>query len=869
MPKVVPVPNPAREAALCTQWRDVVEMRRDETALIDSTTQRTFVEVDTASSNVAAALHGDSTPVAVLGDLGATIVTVMLGVIRSGRALVCLDPALPDDRISTIVASSGAGHLVVAAKHRHRVTSLEQARVLDPESLTELPGSLSAESRRPESNAVVHTVAAGVASAPAVVRHPATLTDPPDIDSLAAASIVYTSGSTGQPKGVVLSHRTVVNGARLSREHFGLSSADRVLLVLPHGFAAGQEVIFMALLNGVTLCMIDPRTSGLREVLRQADIWKPTTIHLTPSLLRSVVGHTHSASTWSHIRLFTTCGEPVHARDLEAARRVFLVADYVNYLGSSETGHLAFHHIAAGESCGSGVVPAGLPAASKQIRILTESGEPAAPGQVGRLEVNSHYLASGYHSSPGSNFRTEPNGTSTFRSGDLARIEANGTLSLLGRADAAIKVRGYLVEPAEIEGALTGLDEVVESVVQAMVDGEGRQRLVAYVAVDPHRRTPAVSALRRHLIELLPAWMVPSDFVIIDELPRNERGKVDRLALPSVETRSQRVRPSTQWEVAVAEIWSRVLGADSVGADETFVGLGGDSLAVEEMLTLVDEELGRELTSLDLANAPSVGEFAELVATSRGPQEASISKLLATFTATGTGTPIFCLAGAGGTALLFHQLAQELGEHHPVHALQMQGYENVALVDWSVQAVAKRYLKVINKLAPTGRIILIGHSLGGLVALEIAHRLRQQGRPDPRLVILDTVLPPSTARDSGDPAPELRIPGMKGQTKLELWKTRFQLLGIGLYPYSGATRDSVFFQQGLRLTDRYRPVRWDGASLIILTAENIDSRSWWSQVVESSRPIIEFECNHVDILKTPYVKRVAATIKGCLLEWGA
>lgn len=844
------MPDPAAETALTTQWRAVVELRRSATAIQDRDVELTFGEVDDSSAKATAALYGTEDPVAVLGDLGAPVIVAMLAVIRAGRPLVVLDPTLPDDRIATIVVSSGATDLVVSDGHHHRVTALDNVRIVE---LSELGVTFAGET------------GGDVAGSSAQLREQSGPLA--DVDSLAAASIVYTSGSTGQPKGVVLSHRAVVNGARLSREHFDLSADDRILMVLPHGFAAGQEIIFMALLNGVTLCATDPRTHGLRDALQHVRQWEPTTVHLTPSLLRSVIGHTKSAEDWPAVRLFTTCGEAVHAGDIQAARRVFPTADYVNYLGSSETGHLAFHHIAADEQPDSTVIPAGRPVHGKDIRIMTDTGVPVEPGEIGRLEVNSRFLASGYHGVGAPGFQTEPDGTTTFRSGDLARIDPDGSLVLLGRSDSAIKVRGYLVEPAEIEGALTGLDEVIESVVQAVTGEDGVQRLVAYVSVDPHRRTPAVSALRRHLIDVLPAWMVPSDFVIIDVLPRNERGKVDRSALPGIETRALRKPPATQWEIAVASIWSRVLGADQIGRDESFIGLGGDSLAVEEMLAVVHAELGKELTSLDLANAPTVEEFAEVLAGGQPATAASVSKLVAAFSTEGTQPPVFCFAGAGGTALLFHQLAAQLSDDRPVYAIQMQGYENFAMVDWSVRAAAARYFKIINELAPTGSVVLVGHSLGGLFALEIAQLLRQAGRPDPKLVLLDTVLPPSTAIDSGDAAPVLRIPGMKGQTRWELWKTRFQLLVIGLYPYRGALRDSVFFQHGLRLTDRYRPTIFDGDSLVMLTAENIDDRRWWTQVVASDRPIIEVECNHVDILKTPYVERVGAEILAALGEW--
>lgn len=160
--------------------------------------------------------------------------------------------------------------------------------------------------------------------------------------------------------------------------------------------------------------------------------------------------------------------------------------------------------------------------------------------------------------------------------------------------------------------------------------------------------------------------------------------------------------------------------------------------------------------------------------------------------------------------------------------------------------------------------MLVGHSLGGLFALEVAHLLRARGHQVPLLVMLDTVLPGHLARAAGDEVPRIRIPGAVGQTRGELWRTRLRLLGAGWYPFASATRDDVFFQHGLRITERHRPQPWDGPAEVFLTAENIDGRDWWQQVLTGARGMHELPCTHLAVIKQPWIGQVADRINAVL-----
>lgn len=826
----VPVPDPFAAAPLCDQFDAVLVGLgggAGRVAVRDASgASVSYAELGRLCAG-GVGVDAARRPVAVLGGSAAAL-ALAVAIVYGGSPLVLLDPQLPVDRLRHILAGSGACRTIVADG-------------LEP---------LAREAGAPR-----------VVTASEILAEAGAGPSGPRPQGGAPATIVYTSGSTGLPKGVTLSHAAVTNGAATSRTEFGLRAGDACAMLLPPAYAAGQEVLFMAILNGCTVESFDPRERSVREIadwLRGAGV---TTLHCTPSMLRHLNGHL-AQETFPRVRLFTTCGEPVHGRDVAAARGYLPAADYANYVGSSETGHLSFLHIGAGDPVPAAQLPAGRLAQHKAIAALGAGGEALPDGEVGVLEVTSPFLALGYWGEPDRTaeaFRATPSG-STFRTGDRGSVQ-DGRLSLAGRRDDAVKIRGYLVEPAEVTAALRGIAEVTDAAV--VPDREGR-RLIGYVVPDPARRPPSTAQLRRELAGRVPDWMVPQSLVLLDELPRTERGKLDRAALPEPAGRSTDTVPADQWEALVSAVWCQVLHLEGVGRDESFAELGGDSLAVEEMLAKLAED-GVDLRGSDLAAAPTMAEFAARVRAATTPRtDSSAAEGVMASLRRGPGVPVYCFSGAGGPAYLFTDLARHLGGDHPVTAFQVRGLERRAIPDWSVRRAARRYVDLIAAERPPGPVVLIGHSLGGLFALEAAHLLRERGYGVELTVMLDTLLPGSLAHTAGEAAPEIRIPGGQAQSRRELWRTRVQLLGAGIYPYPPAVRDQVFFQHGLRLTERYRVRPWDGYTEVFLTPENIDDRAWWRQVLTGEYLLHEVECGHVAILKPPYVNRVADLIRTTL-----
>lgn len=830
MPEIT-VPTPHR--SYVDRFEEVAAVLGDTIAVESPTGTLTYRQLAARVDAIAAELAAEEStaPVGVHAEQGADSVAAMLGVAAAGRPCVLLDVQQPVARLAQVVARAGITTLLVDEEREASAAELTVASAVRPV--------------RPR------------ATAGPAPRREGTLDD--------AATIVFTSGSTGEPKGVVLRHATMVSTALIGRERFGIGPGDRVSLVLPQAFAAGQELVVMALLNGATLCVQDPRSHSRQELADWLRTSGVTTLHATPSLLRTVLGVLAPDERLPGVRLVTTCGEKVFGSDAAAAlTHLGPEGRFVNWLGSSETGMLATYEIRHGDAVPGGLVPAGVPVPTREVTVVGEDGAPLPAGEVGTLVVTSAYLPGGYWRDPAAladRFTRLPDGRTRYRSGDRARVEADGNLVLLGRADDAAKIRGYLVEPADVEAAVRALPAVSDVVVRAVPDDSGEQRLVAWVVPDSAQRTPSAAALRADLGRTLPDYMVPRDVVLVVELPRNERGKVDVRALPAPPPRPDPVPPATPTEARLERIWAEVLRLDEVGREESFTLLGGDSLSVEEMLQRVQEGIGRRLATGDLAEHPTLAAFAALVDQSTADRPTRRRGSLVRLRPASCRPTVFCIAGAGGAAAFFEPLATGLGPDRGVIALQSHGFENRGLPDWTVTRAARRALRAVEQEAPAAPIALVGHSLGGLVALRVAQMLEQRGRTVSLLTLLDTFLPPA-AKPPGAPATMGPISGPA--SRRELWATRARLLGAGLLPYEPTVRQEVFHQLGARVARFHRPTPWNGSALVYLSDENTDDPGWWEALLPGELDVRRLGTDHLGMLRVPYVSEVAATVRAAL-----
>lgn len=767
-------------------------------------------------------------PVAMVGDLSPAITAVILGSFAAGAPLVPLDPGLPPDRMS---------HIFAALR--------DQGRHLDTVVVD--------DSSRPRTHEPAEGYRVWQADAPPErTSAPGTAAV---LDRQKVTSIQFTSGSSGEPKAVLHVHGTWLSDWILHRDRFGIVENSRVALCMPVSFAAGLNVLIGALLSGAEVIAIDPRNctpEAAIDRLAGADI-----VMCTPSFLQSLT-EAACGRTLPGVQRIVTTGEPVYSNVIRRARELAPHAVLTNWAGSSETLGIAHHDIWPDDGIPPGVIPAGVAVPHKTLDI----------DEQGRLTVTSAYLAAGYLApdSASTTFTANPDGSRTFVTNDRARFTEDGTLVVLGRMDAAVKIRGYLVEPAEVEAALLDCPGVREALVVAD-QSAGTPLLIAYVAPDPEVRSPAVADIRAQVHTRLPAWMVPTHVVMLAALPRNERGKVDRRALPAP-TRGPIIPAAPGLESAIATAWAGVLRLGQVGRDENFYALGGDSLNVQQMIGLVGAQHEVRLTASDLATAPTVAQFAEIVRTRRTGDTVwrdtgiRATTVILRAPAEQTRSTLFCFAGAGASALSFVPLADRLGADTAVIAFQAHGLENRAVPDWTIGRAARRHLRDLLTLQPHGPYRLAGHSLGAFIAIDVANRLTEFGHQVELVTLLDPFLPPRTVRAARRDLPDV------GSTLLEqdpaapreLWRQRALLPLAGIVDGTPDEKVAALRDVGVRVGRLHRPRPYPGRTLLILSSFNRDDERVWPRLLTGELSVQRVNCDHDSVVREPHVGRVAEMV---------
>lgn len=786
----------------------------------------TYRELDRLSDRVAQCLaerrSSERDPITLLLDHGAGSVAAMLGAIKAGRVSVPVDARDPVERLRQLHALGGA--LVVVTGSEQLDLAAQIAPAADVVVVDELP---------PRSS----SVSAGVT----------------DLDE--PAVVYFTSGSTGQPKGVVHSRGNEAHNATSFAEAHDLVPADRIGLTGSFAFAASSARMFGALVAGSTLCTYDLRESGAGALAHWVSENEITVLSLVPSVLRALCDAAPDVRMES-VRLVLSGGEALLGRDVKRARHLFgPEVTFCNRLASTETFVIAEHAVRAADVDDDGPVPCGRPVHWFDVEVVGPDGAPAAPDESGELVVIGRHLALGYLNDPvltAERFFDTSDGRRGYRSADVVRRLADGTIEHLGRLDGRVKVRGAMVSIQEVEAALTDCADVAEAVIVGN-NVEGGTRLVAYV-VPEGGAAPAPRDLRRELAGRLASYLVPGQFVLVAELPRTTRGKVDRSALPPPRSERPAYRPpKSPRGQGTAEIFEHVLGVDRVGLDDDFFELGGDSLAAVELLAALSERFGVDLPVSSLLEHSTVEELSARLLHGRGQHAPTVLQVHR-----GSKRPFFCVCGGGATALALHWLAQSIDPDRPLYAVQARGLDERARPDRTVEAAAQRHLEEIRTIQPEGPYLLGGHSFGGVIAYEMARALRAADEEVAILVLIDTDAPPGRGA-----AVKRAVSNLAPRRIASRVRLRMALVTAGIRPRGHDRQYRLFYGLAGRLGDRYRPSGvFDGRTLLVRRSTRAGDPGdlGWSWLLAERPEIVDVPGRHEEMLRLPHVRELAAVL---------
>jgi amino acid adenylation domain-containing protein len=687
----------------------------------------TYAQLQTAAHGVAHALLAGnpdrSRPVALCASAGPLLLAAMLGALEAGCFYVPLDPDLGDGWLRSVVDEADAV-LTLADGRGAAVWARSGGRgpVLRLEDIVARPTEGPA--------------GGGSAASP---------------DDL--AYVLFTSGSTGSPKGVLQTHRNLLHNAYKLSHGLRIRPEDRLSLLSSCSFGASVSDVYGALLNGASVHPFSLRGDGLLRLRSFVEQEAISILHSVPSVFRRLASSLDGTENFSKLRMLKLGGEPVLSSDYELYRACFPKSSVFHVgFGATEISIIRQWFAGPETGCPWPVAPLGYEVDGTKVVLLDERGEPAA-GDTGEIAVVSRTLAVGYWRQPeltAKEFLPAPghgDGSRMWRTGDLGRLLPDGCLLHLGRLDSRVKVRGHRVELAAVEGLLGGLPGVREAAVAAR-DGPspGDNRLVAYVVREEPGR-PDGGSLRRSLRERLAEPMIPSIFVFLEALPRTQNGKIDRGALPAPGAARPDMgtpyrAPHDDVEERIAWLFAELLRIDRVGTDDDFFELGGDSLLVVEALLRLSDLFGREVALTEFIEAATPSALASRI---RGAgDEARLPAGLITLRSGRGRRPIFFVPGGTGDGedlLDGARLARRLGPGRAV-----VGFRAGPPPYGSARELAAEYVRRMRELEPEGPYTLVGECIGGILVHAMAGDLVASGGEVALLVLLDTPFPDARRR---------------------------------------------------------------------------------------------------------------------------
>jgi amino acid adenylation domain-containing protein len=669
----------------------------DATAIVFEDRQLTYGELNRRANRLAHHLRergvGPDVRVGICVERGPEMVVAVLGVLKAGGAYLPLDPAYPQERLLDMVQDCAPVVVLTQGAVAGRLAGLDLP-------LLALDEDAAWWDRQP---------ATDPERAALVPEH--------------LTYVIYTSGSTGRPKGVEMTHRGASNLLHWYLGATRISERDAVLVVTSFSFHLTQRNLLAPLFVGGRLHLArEPFEPGrIAAGIVASGI---TMMNLTPTGFQALV-EADGGRAIGGLRIVVFGGEPLYPRQL--ARVPEPRPEFLNPYGATEaTGITCFHFARADLASYPGrSMPPGRPIANARIYVLDGAGEPVPVGVTGELYLGGAGVTRGYRRLPGhtaERFLPDPFGRAPgarlYRTGDLGRWLADGTIEFMGRGDAQVKVRGFRIELGEIEARLAEHAAVREAVVVAREGEVGDPRLVAYYTGEE----AGAAALRAHLAERLPEYMIPAAFVFMDALPVNPNGKLDRKALPAPELASAEekyVAPRTPVEEVLAGTWAEVLGVERVGVEDGFFELGGHSLLATRVVSRVRELFGVELPLRALFEGPTVAELARAVEDERRRELPALPPVVPT-----GRTGALPLSFAQERLWFLDRMEPGSAAYNLPFALRLRGALDVDALERSLSEIARRHQAlrtVFREQGGTPRQVIAPFGGFGLTVKDLAH----------------------------------------------------------------------------------------------------------------------------------------------------
>ncbi|MFE0191075.1 amino acid adenylation domain-containing protein [Streptomyces sp. NPDC058989] len=879
--------RPTALPTVVTRFADQAARTPQATALVAGEERWSYRRLDEAAGHVAGRLRALGAPcearIGIAMDRSPQTIAVILGVMRAGCAVLPLDVGYPAQRLAAMLEQAGPFRVIAHAPYAHLAG--DPALVLPAESVTE---------PSPDSEGGPADAAWGR-----------------DLTPDNTAYVLFTSGSTGRPKGVAMPHRSLAALVDWQVQAPSSAAGGATLQYAPLSFDVSFQEIFSTLCSGGALHLVsDGERRDMPALLRRIDTERIERVFLPYVALQQLAETADALDiTPRALRVLISSGEQLRVTG-EIRRLCAALPDAVleNQYGPTET-HVATAFTMAGDPTAfPALPPIGYAVDGSEVHVLDDRLRPVPAGARGEVYLGGACLAHGYEGRPDltkERFVPHPfadEGQVLYHTGDLGLVLSDGAVVYAGRADAQVKVRGFRVEPAEVELALTALAEHYPPLRDAAVVARQRENgdtfLAAFLVGDGAEED--LPGIRERLQSTLPEHMVPSHLQWTARLPLTPSGKRDDAALrkaPLTTTAGpDDVAPRDDYERALAEMMADLLHLPSVGIHTGLFDLGGTSLTAMRLVVQIEQRYGVTIALSEFIAAPTV---AGLAARLRDGDAVAAFDPLVPIRPDGDRPPLFMVHPMGGNVLCYVRFARHLPADQPLYALQAAGADPGTTPLCSVQELAASYVTALREVQPHGPYSIGGWSFGGFVAFEIARQLRAAGEEINRLVLLDTTAlspGPRTQHDDdallgwffwellwlerGGGSPVEAIPA-ELSTVEEKFDFIAQLAGeAGVLPAgsSGAVIRRLFhvYQANWQAALDYRPRDEQLEPTLIRAMEPLpdvlaemhgaartrhqDARNGWSTMTGGPINVVSVPGDHLTIMEEPYVEHVAKTV---------